>query len=268
MAFLEVPLPSGVSVSHEPLPDGDFRGTVFLRGYQPPSTTNLPTTGPGAPAGSHVGRTAGASVGRAAAAAGEQGCVSSERACCFALHPEQLRVIGIDDWAWRCGRRYGTLICDLERRRIVDPPDRYEKSPAMTDAEILATGGGQTVGQCLRVLSDWVCRGQAAPVLFRIVSPPWVTRFSSRSTLGRRMMGSGERGVSICFTTLQACALRLWTLNEIAWPIVPTGTIRFALSGAFVVFCPPELFQTAARPASAPGSLPVDRRGISTPYRG
>ena len=24
--------------------------------------------------------------------------------------PEQLRVIGIDDWAWRRGRRYGTLI--------------------------------------------------------------------------------------------------------------------------------------------------------------
>ena len=78
---------STFSVSHEPLPDGDFRGTVFLRGYQPPCATNLPTTGPGAPAGSHVGRTAGASVGRAAAAAGEQGYVSSERACCFALHP-------------------------------------------------------------------------------------------------------------------------------------------------------------------------------------
>lgn len=27
---------------------------------------------------------------------------------------------------------------------------------------------------------------------------PWVTRFSSRSAPGRRMMGSGERGVSIC----------------------------------------------------------------------
>lgn len=39
--------------------------------------------------------------------------------------PEQLRVIGIDDWAWQRGRRYGTLICDLERRRIVDLlPDR------------------------------------------------------------------------------------------------------------------------------------------------
>ena len=30
------------------------------------------------------------------------------------------RVIGIDDWAWRKGQRYVTLICDLERRRVID----------------------------------------------------------------------------------------------------------------------------------------------------
>ena len=35
------------------------------------------------------------------------------------------RVIGIDDWAWRRGRRYGTLIVDLERSCPVDLlPDR------------------------------------------------------------------------------------------------------------------------------------------------
>jgi transposase len=30
------------------------------------------------------------------------------------------RVVGIDDWAWRRGKRYGTIICDLERGRVVD----------------------------------------------------------------------------------------------------------------------------------------------------
>lgn len=30
------------------------------------------------------------------------------------------RVIGIDDWAWRKGQRYGTLICDLDRRAVID----------------------------------------------------------------------------------------------------------------------------------------------------
>jgi hypothetical protein len=42
------------------------------------------------------------------------------------------------------------------------------------------------------------------------------------------MMGSEERGVPICFTSFGACALWLQTLNEIALPIVPTGTIPSA----------------------------------------
>ncbi|CAO4157329.1 transposase [Methylorubrum extorquens] len=38
---------------------------------------------------------------------------------------ETLTVIGSDDWAFRRGQRYGTLICDLERRRVVTLlPDR------------------------------------------------------------------------------------------------------------------------------------------------
>lgn len=35
------------------------------------------------------------------------------------------RAIGVDDWAWRKGRSYGTLVVDLERRRPLDLlPDR------------------------------------------------------------------------------------------------------------------------------------------------
>jgi transposase len=31
-----------------------------------------------------------------------------------------LRVIGVDDWAWKKGQTYGTILVDLERRRVVD----------------------------------------------------------------------------------------------------------------------------------------------------
>ena len=31
-----------------------------------------------------------------------------------------VRVAGVDDWAWRKGHKYGTIIVDLERREVVD----------------------------------------------------------------------------------------------------------------------------------------------------
>ena len=39
--------------------------------------------------------------------------------------PSTVRVVGIDDFAWLKGQRYGTIVCDLERRRTIDLlPDR------------------------------------------------------------------------------------------------------------------------------------------------
>jgi transposase len=38
---------------------------------------------------------------------------------------EPLTVVGVDDWAFRRNHRYGTIVCDLERRQIVTVlPDR------------------------------------------------------------------------------------------------------------------------------------------------
>jgi transposase len=42
-----------------------------------------------------------------------------------------LRVVGIDEWAWRRGHRFGTILVDLERHRVVDLlPDRAADSTA------------------------------------------------------------------------------------------------------------------------------------------
>jgi len=49
---------------------------------------------------------------------------------------DPLRVIGIDDWAWRRNHRYASIICNLERRRIVTLlPDR---EPATAHAWLAA----------------------------------------------------------------------------------------------------------------------------------
>jgi len=70
-------------------------------------------------------------------------------------------IIGIDDWAWRRNHRYGTLICDLERRRTIGSRScpigsrrqprpgwrvsrRFRSSPAIVAAAMLSPRYGRS----------------------------------------------------------------------------------------------------------------------------
>jgi transposase len=56
-------------------------------------------------------------------------------------------VIGIDDWAWRRNQRYGTIICDLERRRPISllhaDPDYYPREGSGQFAESLVSSSSK-----------------------------------------------------------------------------------------------------------------------------
>jgi len=79
--------------------------------------------------------------------------------------------------------------------------------------------------------AEWICHTWSLLALLLVVR--------SRLSLNWQVVGLVEIPVaSICLTTFQAHTRRLWTLNEIAWPTVSAGTIRFTLQGEFLGLIP------------------------------
>ncbi len=98
---------------------------------------------------------------------------------------EPPRVVSLDDWAWRRGHRYGTLICDLERHRRLDVlPDRDVASVAAwlkryPSIEIISRDRSDTYAtaarlgapQAIQVTDKWHLLKNLGEALQRCLSP-------------------------------------------------------------------------------------------------
>ena len=119
------------------------------------------------------------------------------------------RVLGIDDWAWRKGHRYGTILCDLERGGvIVLLPDRSAESTeqwlrAHPGAEILsrdraslyAEAATKAAPPAVQVADHWHLLRNMSEAL-KIVARGSSTRSLDAARTPLRLVAS--RGRSLC----------------------------------------------------------------------
>jgi transposase len=95
------------------------------------------------------------------------------------------RVLGIDDWAWRKGRRYGTIFCDLENGGVVDLlPDRSAESTARwlrahpgveiisrDRASLYAEAAAKAAPQAIQVADRWHLLHNMSDALIEALAP-------------------------------------------------------------------------------------------------
>jgi transposase len=99
--------------------------------------------------------------------------------------PRAPRVLGIDDWAWRIGHRYGTILCDLELSKVIDLlPDRSAESTeqwlrAHPGAEIIsrdraslyAEAATNAAPQAVQVADRWHLLHNLSETLAEVLAP-------------------------------------------------------------------------------------------------
>ena len=95
------------------------------------------------------------------------------------------RVVGIDDWSWRKGQRYGTILCDLERGKVIDLlPDRSAESTAAwlrahpgievvsrDRASLYAEAADKAVPHAIQVADRWHLLRNLSEALIGVLAP-------------------------------------------------------------------------------------------------
>jgi transposase len=146
-----------------------------------------------------------------------------------------LHVIGIDDWAWRRGHRYGSIVCDLERRRIVDLlPDRTATTvqdwlAEHPDIEVIARDRGGAYGAAaastcpgaLQVADRWHLMENASAALLDAVrrSMRRIRAALGAATVAPSALTSVERRQHAGFLRRTAAEAAIRRMVEAATPI-------------------------------------------------
>jgi transposase len=100
---------------------------------------------------------------------------------------QQIRILGVDDWAKRKGQRYGTILVDLEGGQVVDLlEDRSAESLVAwlgkhPEIEIVSRDRSQTYAEAIRqgaaqatqVADRWHLLKNASEALFQILQPEY-----------------------------------------------------------------------------------------------
>ena len=125
------------------------------------------------------------------------------------LRAEPLSAIGIDDWAWHKGHRYGSIVCDLQRRRIVTL--LADREVATVEAwlrhhpEIMVIardrGGGygeaasRALPNAIQVADRWHLIENASAALLDVVrkSMRLIRNAIGATTIDRELLTSAER---------------------------------------------------------------------------
>ncbi len=95
------------------------------------------------------------------------------------------RVLGIDDWAWRKGQRYGTILCDLEQSMVIDLlPERSEGSTedwirnhpgteivSRDRASLYAEAATKAAPQAIQVADRWHLLHNMSDTLTDVLTP-------------------------------------------------------------------------------------------------